>query len=114
MSNIVVENVPEDGNGLTHIRQLRPDGITIVEDATGKITATGESTAPQDDQFAPDDGQTVFILSYLPIGVVRMYVNGLLQRPGLDFVIVGRVATWLDNGYQLGPDDNVLFLYQRV
>jgi hypothetical protein len=111
MANVVVDNVAEDGNGVTHVKQLFPDGLTTYDYGDGRIGA--RTTALSADRFDPGPGQVAFELAAEPLGDVQMYVNGSLQTPGEDFTVVGRQATWLDNGFQLGPGDRVAFVYAR-
>ncbi len=67
----------------------------------------------QIDSFTPTSGQTAFSLSHMPSGSVDMYVNGVRQKISVDFTVVAQLATWLNNGFNLAPTDDVAFVYLR-
>ena len=109
MSNVVVDNVAPDGNGLTHIRQLRPDGVSIVEGPGGFLSAVASSPLRRQ-RWIPEDNQTVFVCEGTPVGHVQFFVNGLLQEDR-DFLMVGNQLIWLNNGFNLAASDRLEILY---
>lgn len=54
--------------------------------------------APEEDEFTPTLGQTVFTLSDTPNSpeAFSLYLNGQLRQEGVDYTAVGPVLTWLD------------------
>src|SRR5687768_1864384 len=104
MANLVVDNVSPDGNGLTHIRQLRGDGVTIIESQAGVLSAVGAAVAVLHERLTPNDGQVVFPLQQAPLGPVKVYVNGLLAEVS-EYGIAGNVLTWYGPGYGLAASD---------
>lgn len=94
------------------IGRLKLNGAPIL--AGGQALQSAPLAAQlQHDHFAPAAGQTGFALSHGPNGEVQMFVNGARQQLGADFTVSGPAATWLNNGFQLGPTDDVVFTYPR-
>lgn len=110
MANVVVDNVAADENGLTHVRQLRGDGVSIVEAPDGTLSAPLPGAVLEHDHFVPVDDQAEFELSFAPFGEVLFYINGMLQNEP-DFTVVGRLLTWLGHGFSITHTDYVDAVY---
>jgi hypothetical protein len=67
---------------------------------------------PNIDKFTATPGQTVFNLSASPASPSKVlgFVNGQEADPGVDFTVVGNVATWLNTSFSLNGD-RVIFFY---
>jgi hypothetical protein len=71
------------------------------------------SSAALNDTFVPTSGQTVFVLSTIPVNPanIEMDVNGLSYSPGSGaFNSAGATITWT-GAYPLGPTDSVVITY---
>lgn len=76
----------------------------------------GSDLQPVLDQFSPAAAQTIFNLSQLPlfVGTVMMFVNGQAFLNGVDFGVVGQVATWNDIDFAMDGTEAVMFTYDMV
>lgn len=61
------------------------------------------------------NGQMVFSLSNVPYNdnAVDLYVNSSFYKNGTDFTVSGQALTWLNNGFILTTDDQVVAVYFR-
>lgn len=112
--NILVTNVKPDRNGITRIRQLRADGITIRENPGGilqVLAAPGGATNPTTVKVQPVPGQTEFTLPTPCSGAVFAFVNGLRLDSPDDFVVVGSKFHWVCPAYNLDSDDQLVIIY---
>lgn len=66
------------------------------------------------DQFVVTPAQTVFALSLAPTAPteVLFWVNGVLYRTGVDYVVVGAVLTWGNVLFALGTPDTAEAYYE--
>src|ERR1700691_2537711 len=51
---------------------------------------------------------TLFVFSYIPSLLMAVFVNGLFQRPSVDYTVVGTALTFT---YTLQSGDNVYAIY---
>jgi hypothetical protein len=65
------------------------------------------------DTFTALASQTIFNLSGLPSDVtdVEVHVNGVEYNFGINYTVVGAVATWLDVPFVLSAGDIIVFRY---
>ncbi len=108
--SIIVKNVKPDGNGYIYIKQLRGDGVTVKESATGVLSVASVTGASEN--FTPTEGQTKFFLTAVPVGEVFVYINGLLQDPS-EFTLQERLLCWVSQNFSLAPSDRVDVLYRQ-
>ena len=66
------------------------------------------------DKFTATPAQTVFTLTSTPASPANVlgWVDGVFYESGVDFSIVGNVATWLDVDFALEGGESVDFYYQ--
>ncbi len=98
--------------------RLLLNGVAVTTGGTQGIQGPTGPTGPassttQNDHFTPTSGQTHFLLTQTPVSEVEMFVNGARQKLTADFTVSVRNVTWLNNGFQLAPSDDVVFTYQR-
>lgn len=103
------------------------DGTTVVAETTkinftGDVTVTtgiphqavvniGGTTQQKQERFTPANNQTSFSLTGSPLQTtaVEMFLNGLKQQYGTDYIVSGTTVSWL--GIALVNTDNVEFWY---
>lgn len=56
------------------------------------------------------NGQTTFIIPENN-GFVDMFLNGVLQRQGIDYTIIGSVLEWICTDFSLEPTDVIIIHY---
>jgi hypothetical protein len=86
------------------------------KDVNVSITGGGGTSGEFYDQhFIPTNGQTEFILTFIPSNnsSVFMFVNGLIYFPGKGFTISGVTITWSDD-YTISDSDEIVVRYKKA
>lgn len=80
--------------------------------AEQSLLATDSGAARVTDHYVPTLGQVTFPLSQSPAQADQVFftVNGLLYEYGIDFVVMGKVLTWV-NTMILASSDNAFSNY---
>jgi hypothetical protein len=110
-NNTGILGVVKDGN--TYGGILITLGSNLTFDGS-VLNATGVSSTVYQDTPSPTDGQTVFMLSEMPVALsVRAVVNGGVLINGLDFTLSGTTLSLLPGlGYTISSTDEIQFTYE--
>jgi hypothetical protein len=83
-------------NGRAVIVQCSTCNLTTAPDGSKSISIAG---APRRDSIDFVAGQAAYTLSAVPIGPVDLYINGVLQKEGLDYTLSGQKIALASTGW---------------
>lgn len=92
-----------------------PTQIVNALDSLDEVNIDPNSHVKQIDPFlTPTANQTSFTLSQTPkVGSVLMFINGVMQKPTVDYTVSGSTVTYTAADYAIATTDVVHFAYDR-